>query len=452
MTKKAISRQWWVEEARNDYETKVFAVTAGLGSGKTHGAVDWHDDRTRLNSESPFSAFVMPIYQKIHDAAIPTFRKYLASIGWIEGGEYEIVKSPFPKLVYKKTGQETHFLSANRPDRIVAVEYSHATISEAGSIDEEAYRLIRSRCRCSKAVVRQQMLEGVPQGLNYYADQFDSDTSAGWIERGIRDYIHKQRRYRRFRLTTYDNPFVPDDYASELLEVFQGNTNKIRSYIFGEFTAFTEGNCYNYLPQIHDIEDIDPDPFRDIDLTFDFNTNGRLAWISNQCVPFVEYGERLIRYVAIHEANQGFSHLKDVCVEFAAKHPARTFSNTVIKIYGDRSGYSGSHRSRDNDYDLVYKYLRELGYNKVEICALRYNPLETISVEALNNWFTKDKHRICKRCHKYRRSLASTSWKENTRKIDKPQNDDWTDHSDAQKYYAYAEQENELKRVYSTNF
>lgn len=454
-----IIRHEWVQKAIDDTKTNVFGISAGLGSGKTHGACDWHDDRVALNAKSQFSAFMMPIYQKIHDAAIPTFRKVYDERKTVEGQDYWVVKTPFPKIVFP-TGQEIHFISGNRPERIVAVEYSHLTVSEAGATDKDALRNARSRVRDNRAVALQSMFEGAPQGITYFAELFDSDSQQGWKTIGRRDYLKEVigaetgyvTRYRRFRLTSYDNSrFLAPDYIPQLFDIYGANINYVRAWIYGFFCPLVEGNCYaNYRPGAHDIENVEADPHLEIYLTYDFNSDP-LAWISNQRRAFYEYEDRIHRMVAVHNSDMGATNLEQSVVEFAAKHPVNTFRRTPIKLYGDSSGYAESHKTRVNDYETLKHYLKELGYLDIEICAVRHNPSETVSVDALNKWFLGDYHYICKRCENYRRSLIATRWKEGTKKIDKPAGEKWTHWGDAQKYLAYALEENAGRTVTSTN-
>lgn len=287
---------------------------------------------------------------------------------------------------------------------------------------------------------------------NYFAEVFD-DVGEGWDEWSPRDYILRDRKLRRFRVSTHDNPFIPTDYIPNLLDTFQGNKNYEKAWIFGHFCPLVEGSAYqNYNPAVHDIDDIEPDPHLPINLCWDFNSNP-LAWTSIQerkWSEFEDYGEPY-KHVAIHNADRGNGQLDEAVVEFAAKHPVHRFSATPIRLYGDMSGHAGSHKSPRSDYENIKAYLKQLGYERVSIEALRHNPLETVSVEAVNYWFQIHKLMICKRCSKLRRSFLSTRWKENTRKLDKPASDDWTHWSDGVKYYCYAKQRNDGKKLRSTN-
>ena len=429
-------------------------MTAGLGAGKTHGICQWHHHRVQLNRGVKFSGFVEPTYQKIHDAALPTYKKVLESFGLSEGAHYRVIKSPYPKLIYLTQPHEVHFISGENPEKIVAVEYGFASEDEAGIIPAEATRNLRSRIRDTASQTRQLMRGGAPQGINDFAKEFDSQTLPGWDLTVSRDHRLLEKRYRRFIVWTDDNPFLPPDYTQLLEDTYGHNKNLIRSYRYGEFCALVEGAAYkNYLPQKHDIDDVQPDQHRPIDLTWDFNANP-LAWVAIQCFPFTEYGERRMKWVAVHEANQSSGQLDDACVEFAAKFPRALFANVPINLYGDMSGHGSSHKVRGSDYETIARLLRELGYNRVEIRAARSNPPETASVDALDNLFLRSQLYVCKRLRLLRNSLLATTWKEGTRKIDKPAGETWTHHGDAAKYWAHAvgREDPNMQKIHGKNW
>lgn len=442
MTTKQFKRQWWVNRALQDHSARVIAVTAGLGAGKTHGLCDWHYHRCVANRHSNFSGYLLPTYQKVFDSAIPTFKKVFDGLGLHEGPHYKVIKAPFPKIILKKlNNHEIHFISGNRPDKIVAVEYSHLTGDEAGTLQEESIKLARTRVRCPDATIRQVALGGITMGeIGYFPELFDTDykNNAGqWAQWYPGDYINRQRKLRRFRLSTYDNPFMPHDYISNLLDTFGDDPNYVKAWILGYFVPLWKGSAYTFNPARDIIENIDPDPNLDIYLSFDFNACP-LAFICCQKVRFDEHEGRTFKFIAYDEAQFNNTHLEDACAEFIAKHPIHIFQHTPIRIFGDRSGYSDSHRTRTNDYEEISRFLKQHGYKRVYIEALTHNPLETISVEALNRWLQSEQHKICRRCVNYTGSLLKTRWRENVRKLHKPANDTWTHFGDAGKYLAYA--------------
>lgn len=434
---------WWVGRAIRDTESNLMAVTAGVGSGKTHGAVQWLYDRIAAHPKALNWFYMMPIYELLHNTAIPKTAKVLESFGYQEGRDFTIVKSPFPRCVFK-TGQEIHYISGNRPDKIKAVEYAGGVCDEPGVTKQESIKRVRERCRDKAAGMPQILLPGTPEGMNHYADDFDSDKNPGWEKARPRDHelVRKTAegtiRLRRFRLTTYDNEHnLPGGYINDLLDTHRGNPAYVQAYIHGFFVPLITGGVYsNYAAQKHDTEDAEPSPHRDLYLAWDFNAEP-LTWVSVQRSVIDNPYERRRPWICYHEGNMGAGQIDDACAEFAAKHPVERFADTPIYVYGDMSGHAKSHKARRTDYQQVRDHLRALGYNRVEICALRHNPIETVSAGALNDWFLNDLCLVCKRCTLLRRSLISTRWKEGTKKIDKPQGETHTHPSDALKYLAY---------------
>ena len=452
---------WWVKRAIEDRTSNLLAVTAGLGSGKSHGALQWLYHRIKLNRRVEYFAYSMPVYELIHNTAIPKTRKVLEALGLEEGTDYHILKSPHPKCVFRATGQELHYISGSRPDKIKSVEYGCAVIDEPGVTPKDSKDRIRERTRDARAECIQILQPGTPEGLNDYADDFNSDEGEGWDRSRPRDHILVRkvsdgttRQLRRFRLTTYDNQeFLPPGYISDLLDTYRGNPNYVKAYILGFFVPLIQGGCYsNYAPQKHDCDDINPQPFTDIDLTWDFNADP-LAWVSIQSLPFELDDVRAFKDVAIHEANEGSSNIEDAVAEFAYKHPVGRFSETTINLFGDSSGHAESHKVSRTDYQAIAYYLRRLGYKRVNIMALRFNPLETESVDALNRAFLDDRFFMCRRLKMLRRSIIATRWKDNVRKIDKPSGKDtWTHHSDAVKYRFYARQFGAGQQISARNY
>lgn len=449
MTSRRIPCAWWVGEAFRDTRTAVFAVTAGLGAGKTHGMCQFHHLLVQANCNAEFSSFVEPTYRLIQQAAIPKYKKVLAEFGLRQNRDFKVYKSPFPRIVYTNlpVQHEVHFISAENPELIVAVELSHATEDESGIIPKEVTQNLQSRIRDTRATRRQFFRGGAPQGVNDFADAFDSDTLEGWDRSVDRD--HKkvieiegvEVWYRRFTVWTDDNAkHLPPDYiAKNIVAPYAHNPNLLKSYRYGQFCSLVEGVvCSNYMPQKHDCDDMRADPNRPIYLDMDFNA-APLAWVASQIIPFEERGKRIFRNVAIDEANEEGGQLDDAAIEFSRKFPASTYRDTTIKLYGDRSGHAGSHKIAGSDYENFARYLRGLGFRNVEICAARQVAPEASSAEAFNRLFLEGLYLICRRCRMLRRSLQATTWKKGIRKIDKPSGETHTHHFDACKYRAWQE-------------
>ena len=209
------------------------------------------------------------------------------------------------------------------------------------------------------------------------------------------------------------------------------------------------------MPQRHDIDDIEADPFRELIMWMDFNVSP-LSWTVGQMVPYEVFGgRRVFKAVAINEAQDGAQQLDDAAVEFAHKFPPEKYKNTTIALYGDRTGHARSHKIAGSDFENFANYLKELGFRNVEIRATRLVAPEASSVDALNKLFSKDLFLVCKRCRNLRRSLLATSFKPGTRTILKPAGETWTHPSDGVKYWAWQEMRDftgeSLNRIVGSN-
>lgn len=433
--------QWWFKDLYTPENAKKFStvvLTAGLGSGKTHGGCQNHIFLNQLNKKAKYSFAIMPVYRLIENALIPTFRKVLQSFGYVEDYHYKIVKSPYHKIVFANE-QEIHMLSATRSDLLVATEYSHGTISEVGSIKEDVYKLADTRIRDTDSIYRWLFLEGVPQGLNWYADYFDSYTQSGWERYCERTAYNEDLKAFHIRLTTYDNQdFLPDDYIEKIFRLYKGQHAYIDSWIYGFFRELVSGNVYTaYNPNIHDLESVKVSPYKPIDITFDFNANP-MSWVAIQENVFEEYDARVRRDVCIAEISDNITKLKEACIDFALQFNPDEFGDTKINVYGDMSGHAESHKVEGSDYDRIKKHLNDLGFKNVEVHALRSNPAEHKSIGALNDRFDEDSLLILSSLNKLKRSLVGTVYKEGTKKIYKPTGETITHMGDALKYHAWA--------------
>lgn len=452
--KPIVSGSWWVGHAlnrsievarenqqlpKNEQQIPATAITAGLGSGKTHGGAQLHHLLALHNQEAPFSGWMEPTYTLIKLAAIPTYKKVLESFNYREGRDYDVYISSPPRIVYRRSGHQVVFISGDNPNNVVAFELSHASIDEAGACNGDAQRNFRTRVRHPKAKILFNSIFGAPQGINAFADEFDSDTLPDWEAIHWRYHRHAKKPFERLILWTDDNPELPGGYIGSLMDTYGHNPNLIKSYRYGLFSPLTEGVAVpNYIPQKHDLTiNIEPDPFLDIDLTWDFNNNP-LAWVSVQLHCFEQQYGRAHKYVGIHEANEGANQIDDAVLEFERKHPVEKFHNTQINLFGDRSGHSGSHKIEGSDYQNIEKILRRLGYKYVTIRALDFNPPEPDSVEALQRLFLNDYFYLNPRLKKTKKSLLATAWQKGIRKLDKPAGETWTHWFDALKYFAYA--------------
>ena len=248
----------------------------------------------------------------------------------------------------------------------------------------------------------------------------------------------EKRKYRRLIAWTEDNAqHLPPDYIPSLLAKYGKNLNMVKAHLYGEFCPLYEGNAYPTYLSKHDIQDLSPDPYIEIDLTMDFNANP-VAWVAVQKRRIITpYALPTFPWVIVHEAAEDNSQLDDAVIEFMAKFPVMDFADTPINVFGDRSGHAASHKVRGSDYDAVRNLLVWAGYKNVTIRAAKEVALETASVDALCMLFLRDLLFLCSRCKLTKRSLMATTWTQGARKLHKPAGETWTHHADAAKYWAW---------------
>lgn len=440
MSKIDVDCRWWVRDALKNPNVSQFAVTAGLGSGKTHGICQWHHMLVTINQASRFSLFFEPVYHLIHKAGIPTYIKVLNQFGYVQDVHFKIIKSPYPKIIYLANGHEVVFGSADSPETIVAIEASHGSMDETATSKEEALNRMVDRVRCNLAVRRQSLFGGVPEGLNHYAERFDSDVNAGWLKPQNNKHITEDGKVIRYKFAMTDNPYLPKDYVENMFRQYAHNPAMIKAYIYGEFCNLAQNLAVpNYKSSVHDIEYFEPDAYNTLDLSFDFN-NSPVAWVLVSKAEFEDMGGRTVKKWVIHDcAENDSSQLIDAIKEFAEKYPVYKYRNTRIRVFGDRSGHTKSHKVSGSDYDVILRQLKNYGYSNVTIEAQHPVILETDSLNCLDRLFYNNYIFVCSNAKNLKRSLNRTMLKKGIRAIDKPAKEDWTHFVDALKYWAYQE-------------
>jgi hypothetical protein len=450
----------WQKILINDNSSAVIAATGGLRSSKTHGAVLKHINLCFINRDCIFSAFIEPTYGLIKRVAIPLFRKVLIEMGFQEGLHFSMTNSaPYPICYLHFSGQEIHFLTGSKPDMIVGSEYSHATVDEADEQPIETFRNIRSRLSDANAKVRQLVLVGAPQGIKWFAEQFDSETMEGWNLESTRNWYNPKRNFRRLRLITDQNPYLPEGYIEEMEDTYGHSLNLIKAYRYGIFVPLYEGTAYSsFREELHVSKNkaVEPDPKYPVYLTWDFNAYP-LVWIAVQIRPWYRgVGKVKKRYTIVAEAKEGHNNMDDAIFDFVTQFPRKDgWGDTRIHIYGDRSGYQSSPRHRENDFEHITRNLRGF-YNQVYMEASKRVAPEVDSVESVNRLFAGNNIVVSPKVTGLIRSWQSTCWQKGIRKLHKPAGEVHTHRSDAFKYLTYQLQVidtlNSEKRQYGINW
>lgn len=426
----------WQSVIINDRETETIYLHGGLGSGKTFGKVAKHINWVLENKGCPFSWFIEPAYHKVDSIAIPAFKDYFNLLGWKEKRHYEFVRSKPQKLkIYHGLGTHTIlFQSSDRPQLMIGDNIGYYTSDETGDSKYEAIERADHRLRDKKANYRQAVIGGAPQGLNFFAEMANFNA------------YRPEENALSLELWTEDNQHnLAPEYIERLLRRFGHNQAKVQAWLYGRFTSFQEGQCYqDYDPQ-KDRHENDPDPDLPLWSLWDFNVKP-LAWVGLQKQRFFDStGFRPVDKLISVGESKGISRLiHDACGEFVATYDPRVFKNTPIWISGDATGLKRDVREAGNAFDDIKKYLSQL-YTNVRLMVPQSNPYQHVRVEAVNRLFSYGRLLVHKGDDCLNQSLVKTVWSDKTGKIGKPSGEDWTHWADAFGYGVY--QISELENI-----
>lgn len=416
----------WVHELCVSKDYAYFAITGGLGSGKTTGTCVAFFYRILSNPKVKQFWIVAPTYQKIDDTVVPTCHSVLQNAyGMQPDKDYHILNSKPGRIVLTRTDQTIYLLSGERPEFMTSATIGAFWITEPGIQDRVVFEKCVDRNRDKEMDHCVGFLEGTPEGANWYMEEFNIDK---------RD---KEKSYRRLKIHTDDNAAnLATGYIKRLERNYAYNPQKLASYLWGEFTNFTTGNVFAQYVESRNVplEPYQLDRFFPLDLCYDFNATP-LCWSAWQTQYQMIDGFRRPIDVCLFESSLEVSNLYDSAKEAALKILVETNGAKYIqiKIYGDRTGHSRSHKARGTDFENLQSYLKEL-FPQVTIEAARELTPIRASVDCVNKLLLYERIKINPQCANVRRSLSSCCWKVGHDDIEKPQGETHTHHADGLRY------------------
>jgi len=206
------------------------------------------------------------------------------------------------------------------------------------------------------------------------------------------------------RASTYDNPFLPDDYAASL--VAQYDPVLVDAYLRGQFVSFTRDKVYHAYDRIKHDTDREATPGERLHVGIDFNVGGCCAtvWVVDGRIP-VAVGE----FVA--------KDTRDFCTRLAK------YRDHPITVYPDASGKAARTNAAESDLDII----QQAGFR---VDAPKANPAIRDRVNAVNGLFAHDRIRInAARCPELADALELQGYDDGApEKFDShPAIDDWAD-------------------------
>lgn len=426
-SKEATIPDWVFDIGACDAPDRKFWITKGLGAGGTYGLAIWHIARCFRNAKSPFSWCLGPTYQQVADTLLPTFAQVLTDVfNMSEEVHYRIVPSGRPRIELLRTKQTIHFRSTNRPERLVGANISHASGTEPGLWPREAFEKTEARIRCPRAEIHQVLFEGTPEGLgNPYEEMAN-----------FPEGVDEGRNAQRIILHTEHNPVLKPGYVTKLQRTYAYDPAKLEAYLYGRFTSFSRGSGYWEFRDSRNVRaDLQAAKSAPLLFCWDFNRSP-LAWCVMQRQVVANRWNTWHRFSVVAESSGRSRGVLDGVAEFIAKFPPHTWGDVRIEVYGDPSGYAGSHMSPSCAYDLIQQALQRR-YHEVVIAAARSAPSIKDRLERHNALLAFGRIVIDSRCVNTIKSHTQTNLKKGMWQIEKPQGEDWTHYADALGYPLY---------------
>ena len=368
------------------------AIIGGLGSGKSQAGT-LRLILGMLADPGANGAYYMPTYDLINLRAIPGAESDLERLGL----EYRTNKSSYTIDV---TGYGyIIFRSYDKPSRIIAYEVADSICDELDTLPKDkaaiVWRKINERNRQQRGRRNTIGLVTTPdQGVNGFVYE-------KWVKK-------QQKGYVLYKASTYSNPFLPPDYAQDILDNYDPILAEL--YLNGEFVSLNQNKVYHFFDRTkHHTDRTITDKDTVIHIGLDFNIGGGCA------VAFVI------------ESNN------PVAVDEFVSHDTQDFCNNLVRydgkkviIYPDASGKAGRTNSSQSDIAII----KGAGY---QVNANPANPAVRDRINAYNGLISHDRFRVnTDKCPNLTNALETQGYDvkgEPEKWNDHPAIDDWVDSS-----------------------
>lgn len=376
-------------------EARYPALIGGLGSGKTDAGIA-RALMLKYTYPTLDVAYYMPDYNLIRDRGISGVEQ-----------ELDIIGQPYKtnqtnKIIMLEGKGNIYFRSMDRPEKIIAYEVADSIIDELDTMNPEkakfVYKKIRERNRQKKPDGKPNTLgiittpdhgiEGfVWELMNRCIDKATMDGTGNYdlLNNGLVD------NYHLIEACTKDNPFLPPEYLSDILEMY----DPILANLFtrGKMVSLSTDKVYRFYNKMthSTLRTIQPNDTLYIGL--DFNVGG-----CANVVHVIENG----RPIAVDEFAPKDTYA--IAIEINKRYQGHK-----IYLFPDSSGDNESSNASKTDIQILRDQVRTpqppiLDYPNA-------NPAIRDRVNSMNNLFSKDRYLVnYLKCPRYSSALTSQGY------------------------------------------
>ena len=287
-------------------EPAFLGLVGGYRSGKTHALCHKALYMSLLNTKED-GALLSPTYGMITRTLVPTMNKILYEIGLKfthnkSDGYYEITFGNKVRRIW--------LLSAENFDKAAGMTLSWFGIDEIDrmtlQVATDAWKMMVSRL--TKGEKKQGFCVSTPEGYNWMYQFFEANADT---------------TRRLIRASTYDNPFIDEDYFIQMAATH--TSEQLEAYFYGKFINFTDGNVYYPYDRAKNrsTETLAKHPHAPLSIGIDFNI-GKMATIVGIIIGQVPH---------IVDEIYGTQNTEALIREIKRRYP-----NRQIKCFVDGSG------------------------------------------------------------------------------------------------------------------
>jgi len=435
----------------NDTPEARILVKGGFGSGKTSWLVGKCLKLSSVNGAEIDGLFVVPKLDHWEETIVETI-KSVDKNGrrwFLEDHQFHTKKERTSFRFQWEGGGDWVVRSAMT--RIVGKNAGWVGADEPGLNAYKAYKDMVARLRNPAAALRQLVLAGTPEGLNWLSELFNEEAQAP----GALPYFV-------YTLDTRENTELMQAHPGYVTDILRNSTEQeAAAYVAGQFSNLAGVLVYQFDRKRHYVEGLEFRPDLPLRLSFDFNVDPMACTIGQQ-IPG-RYGPEAHFLDAVIQNN---SWTPETCAEIIRRYgreaSAQAFGFRGSRgwpggaiCYGDATGNARTPNSNKSNWQWIKELLGpEFPTFKIHESVTRgFNPPENARTDAVNvllgNGLGQTRLFVRKRlgplgvsqdpCYPLVRSFEQTIKAPGTTQIHKPAGETHTHPSDAGGYWIAAE-------------
>lgn len=318
------------------------AIVGGLGSGKTRAGT-MRAVLLLLQNKGVNVGIFLPTYDLLRLRAMPGVEEDLAMMGLkfhVNKSEFKIDVVGYGFIIFR---------SYDNPSKIVSFEVAHSIVDEIDTLPMD-----------KAALVWRKITERTRQ-------KFDGKNTIGVVttpDNGINGFVYhkwvklQQKGYVLYKASTYSNPFLPKDYAEQILANYDPVLAEL--YLLGDFVSLNKNKVYHFFDRKkHHVQRVLNEHDTLIHIGLDFNIGGTCAvvFVIDNNVPIA------VDEFVSHDTQDFINNLT-------------RYENKKIIIYPDASGKASRTNASQSDIGMI----RQAGYQ------LQYNPTNPAVRDRINSY------------------------------------------------------------------